>query len=93
MGGLERIHVFFVGHVQGVGYRRFVKQQAVRLGLTGWVKNLHDGRVESIVEGYSERLEKLIQKCRVGPSLSTVNDILVTVEPFTGEFSGFKIRY
>ena len=58
-----------------------------------FLDNLAKAAYESIVEGYSERLEKLIQKCRVGPSLSTVNDILVTVEPFTGEFSGFKIRY
>ena len=93
MDGLERIHVYFVGHVQGVGYRRFVKQQAIRLGLTGWVKNLPDGRVEAIIEGYSDGLKTLVQKCRIGPSLSKVTDILVTVEPFTGEFSGFKVRY
>lgn len=93
MGSLQRIHVYFSGYVQGVGYRRFVKQQATRLGLTGWVKNLPDGRVESIIEGYTENISNLIQKCKRGPSLSKVNNIMVIAEPFTDEFSGFKIRY
>jgi len=93
MGSLQRIHVFFSGHVQGVGYRRFVKRQATRLGLTGWVKNLPDGRVESIIEGYTKDIDIFIQKCNRGPSLSKVKNIMVTAEPFTGEFSGFKIRY
>ena len=93
MGSLQRVHVYFSGHVQGVGYRRFVKRHATRIGLTGWVKNLPEGRVEAIIEGYVKDIDNLIRKSRRGSSLSQVNDIIVTIEPFTGEFSGFKIRY
>jgi len=93
MGRLQRVHVHFSGHVQGVGYRNFVRRQAIRLELTGWIKNLPDGRVESVIEGYMDNIDILIQKCRRGPSLSKVNNVNIIREPFTGEFSNFEIRY
>ena len=58
----ERVHVFYSGRVQGVGFRYTVEKLALDLELTGWVKNLPDGRVEMMAEGPRERIENLIYK-------------------------------
>lgn len=55
-----RKHIFFYGRVQGVGFRYYAVQKANQLGLTGWVKNLHDGSVEMEVEGQEELIDQLI---------------------------------
>lgn len=55
-----RKHIFFYGHVQGVGFRYYAVQKANQLGLTGWVKNLYDGSVEMEVEGQEELIDQLI---------------------------------
>lgn len=70
-------NVFITGFVQGVGFRRFVKKQAVKLGLTGWVKNLPDNRVEALFSGSQENIGKIISICRKGPFLSEVKDVEV----------------
>ncbi|OGZ35068.1 MAG: hypothetical protein A2815_01130 [Candidatus Portnoybacteria bacterium RIFCSPHIGHO2_01_FULL_40_12b] len=70
-------NVFITGFVQGVGFRRFVKKQAVKLGLTGWVKNLPDNRVEALFSGSQETIEKIISICKKGPFLSEVKDVEV----------------
>ena len=54
-------HVFISGFVQGVGFRQFVKRSAIKLGLTGWVKNLSDNRVEAVFAGTKEQIEKTIE--------------------------------
>ena len=55
-----RKHIIFYGRVQGVGFRYYAVQKANQLGLTGWVKNLYDGRVEMEVEGQEELIDQLI---------------------------------
>ncbi len=65
---------------------------SVRLGLTGWVRNLSDGRVESVFEGEEEAVNALLDFCRRGPRGAVVEDVVVSWEPFKGEFSGFSIR-
>ncbi|MGH7784100.1 MAG: acylphosphatase, partial [Candidatus Binatia bacterium] len=55
-----RVHLRIEGRVQGVYFRASTVQQALRLGVTGWVMNCHDGSVEIIAEGLSEKLEELI---------------------------------
>ena len=71
------VQIFISGFVQGVGYRQFVKRTAKKIGLTGWVKNLTDGRVEAIFQGDKAKLEKIITFCKKGPFLSEVKDIEV----------------
>jgi acylphosphatase len=56
---MEQAHVIYSGAVQGVGFRFSVQRYAINLGLKGWVRNLHDGRVEILAEGPKEKLEKL----------------------------------
>ncbi len=72
-----RAHVMIRGRVQGVGFRAFAQSQAVRRGLSGWVKNLPDGRVETEVEGARTLVDAFIQALTHGPSLAHVQDVLV----------------
>jgi acylphosphatase len=89
---ISRAHIFIEGRVQGVFYRSFTQNQALRLGITGWVRNLHDGRVEAVFEGQRELVEQAILSCKGGPPGSRVTDLDVTWETPSGE-KGFEIRY
>ncbi len=90
---LKRAHIFVSGLVQGVCYRWFTEEKANKLGLTGWVKNLWDGRVEVVVEGEEEKIKELIKELRKGPRLARVENLEINWEPYTGEFKDFRIRY
>lgn len=59
---MVRKHIYFSGTVQGVGFRYRVKQYAMELGLTGWVANLWDGRVEMEVQGEEKLIMALVQR-------------------------------
>ncbi len=69
------LYLLISGYVQKVGYRQFVKKEAIKLGLKGWVKNLPDKKVEVLAVGSKEDLESLIEQCRKGPFLSVVKNI------------------
>lgn len=88
-----RIHLHISGRVQGVSYRSFAVREARSLGLTGWVRNLPDRRVELVAEGAEASLDELVSRCRDGPSLAIVRGIDIQREPPTGEHSTFIIRY
>ncbi|MGD2201659.1 MAG: acylphosphatase [Candidatus Bathyarchaeota archaeon] len=88
-----RVHLLISGRVQGVYYRKNARQEALRLGLTGWVKNLPDRRVEAVIEGEEDRVEEFIQWCRKGPPLAIVRDLKIEHQPATGSIDGFTIRY
>ena len=86
-------HIFITGFVQGVGYRRFVRHHARKLGLTGWIKNIPDNRVEAIFQGPKNGTEKLISICERGPFLSEVKDVQVSFEDGQEIYSSFDIIY
>ncbi len=71
----KAVHIFVHGHVQGVFYRANTQKIAQDLGLSGWVKNCHDGAVEIHAEGNRDKLEELIEWCRHGPALASVSNI------------------
>ncbi|AWR97767.1 acylphosphatase [Acidianus sulfidivorans JP7] len=87
---LKRLEARIYGKVQGVGFRRFVQIHAVRLGITGYAKNLSDGSVEVIAEGYEESLNKLLEFLRKGPPLSSVEKVDYNFKEYKGEFSSFE---
>jgi acylphosphatase len=87
-----RAHLFIEGRVQGVFYRSFTHEQAVGLGLDGWVRNLHDGRVEAVFEGPKELVEQVIAACQKGPPGARVSHMDISWEPPAGE-KGFEVRY
>lgn len=88
-----RAHLFIKGRVQGVFYRAYTRNVAVKLGLSGWVKNLYDGSVEAVFEGDKELIGQAIEHCRVGPSGAYVDDIEVAWEEYSGRGKGFEVRY
>jgi len=88
-----RAHVIISGRVQGVFFRSETQDEAVRQNVTGWVRNLPDGRVEAIFEGEKDRVETLIEFCRGGPPGARVTEVEVKWGNYTGEFKSFSIRY
>ena len=86
-----RGHVFISGRVQGVSFRYAALRQAVRVGVTGWVRNLTDGRVEIVCEGGAEGVRQMVDWCNAGPPGALIEDVEVAWEYPTGEFPSFEI--
>lgn len=86
-----RVQIFVCGHVQGVGFRAFAARTAARLGLSGGVRNLDDGRVELDVEGKRSVIEALIRELRIGPPAAHVTKIETEWSAATGRYSDFSI--
>jgi acylphosphatase len=85
-------HVTVTGRVQGVFFRAWTKQQADELGVTGWVRNCPDGRVDAHVEGEDSAVQRLIDQLRRGPPAAQVEDVHVwDVETF--DFDDFEVRH
>lgn len=88
----KRVHLYVSGRVQGVFFRAHTRDLARSLGLSGFVRNLPDGRVEIVAEGEEEALRKLITFAHQGPPLAQVTSVEEHWEEPTGQFSGFSIR-
>lgn len=88
-----RAHIFISGRVQGVFFRDHTQRWASSLGLTGWVRNLYDGRVEAVMEGEKEKIEGLIAELKRGPPMADVTNVEFNWEDFKGEFDGFRITW
>ena len=86
-----RVRVFVSGRVQGVGYRYSTVNEAQRLGVNGWVRNLPDGRVEAVFEGSRKLVEEIIRWCHKGPTAAVVKDVAVEYEELEG-LQGFETR-
>jgi len=88
-----RAHVIVSGRVQGVFFRARTMQEALRQGVRGWVRNINDGRVESVFEGEENAVDAMIDFCQKGPTGAVVLGVDVKWEPFRSEFNDFKIRH
>lgn len=88
----SRVHLLISGRVQGVAFRHSTKDEADRLGLVGWVRNLDDGRVEALGEGPRETLEQFVAWCHRGPRSARVTGVAVTWSDPTGEHASFAVR-
>lgn len=88
----ERIarRLLVAGRVQGVGYRESMRVAAESLGVSGWVRNLRDGRVEAVVSASPEALAAIIAWAHHGPSSAKVDR--VDVEPVAGNYASFECR-
>lgn len=91
MGAMQRVLVS--GRVQQVGYRDYMVREAKKLGVTGWVRNLSDGRVEMLADGDNAAVEAFLEVCRKGPQLARVVDVVAfpvedrAVKGFTKRFT------
>ena len=90
--GNVSVHILVRGLVQGVGYRWFVRAEANRLGLTGTVANMPDGRVEVIAEGKRADVDDLIRALKRGNGYSRVEKIETDFGSVTGKYNGFQIK-
>jgi acylphosphatase len=88
---MARVHVWVSGRVQGVCFRDFAERWGSMLGLTGWVRNLWDRRIEIVAEGDRAGLEQLLEHLRIGPPSARVEGLEVRWEEPSGEFSNFRI--
>ncbi|HWL65343.1 MAG TPA: acylphosphatase [Actinomycetota bacterium] len=86
-----RVHVFVNGDVQGLGFRQAIADKANEQGVTGWVRNLRDGRVEAVLEGPRDEVYRVVGLCRAGPKGARVDNVQVDREPPRNEKS-FKIK-
>jgi acylphosphatase len=85
-------HVSVTGRVQGVFFRAWIRDQANELGVTGWVRNCPDGRVDMHIEGEEAAVQRLIERLHRGPPAARVEDVhLWNVELF--DFENFEVRH
>lgn len=85
------VHLVVVGRVQGVAFRVRAVDEATRLGVTGWVRNRHDGTVEARAEGTPEAVQAFVAWCHRGPPAARVEEVRVTAVPPTGLDRGFEL--
>lgn len=82
-----------LGKVQGVFFRAFAKQEAGKLGVTGWVMNRSDGAVEVVVQGSENNIEQFVRACKRGSLAATVSGLKIEWEPVEEEYKQFDVRY
>ncbi len=91
---MARMHLLIEGRVQGVWFRATTRDEAERIGVVGWVRNLPDGRVEVLAEGTPEQLDELLEFCRRGPKHAVVTHVEVERLPAEGDLGDrFRVTY
>lgn len=88
----KSIRIYISGTVQGVFFRGFIKENAEKLGLRGFVRNLEDGRVEVFIEGNIDEVKKMMEICKKGPKHSEIKKTEIKEERFQ-DLKGFKILH
>ena len=88
----KSVRLYIRGVVQGVLFRSFLKENAEKLDVRGFTRNLEDGRVEVFLEGDSDKVNEMVELCRKGPKHAQIRDIEVVPEKFQG-LKGFKILH
>jgi acylphosphatase len=89
----KRVHVYYSGRVQGVGFRYSVREVACGFEVAGFVRNLNDGRVELLAEGEEEELKGFLEAIRASHLGSYIRQCDVIWQDATREFKGFEIRF
>lgn len=89
---VARARVRILGRVQGVAFRYSTLQQAERLGVAGWVRNLDDGSVEAVFEGRPAAVERMVAWCHEGPPSARVREVRATWDEPPEGLSGFQAR-
>lgn len=87
-----RVHVWVQGRVQAVGFRAFVQQNALQIGVTGWVRNSGYDTVEAVAEGPQGQIDSFLQMIKRGPTISRIDESREEWEQATGEFEAFQVK-
>jgi len=93
MSDLVSLRAVVYGLVQGIFFRAFVSRRARELELTGYVRNLPERMVEVQAEGERDKLEKLIISLQAGPPGARVEKVITVWSKYTGDYTGFSVRY
>ena len=88
----KRLEIVVSGRVQGVWFRASTREEALRLGLRGWVRNLPDGRVEAVFEGAVPALEQMLAWCKTGPRGARVERADARWAEPADDLDGFSVR-
>ena len=81
---IKIVHIFITGKVQGVSYRWWFQSEGEKKELKGWVRNRTSNRVEAEISGLEKNLNEMIKKCKEGPPLAEVDDVIVNcIDDFT----------
>ena len=89
----QQVHVLYSGRVQGVGFRMAVEEAAQQFGVTGWGKNLRDGRVEVVAEAPEAGLKRFLEAVRTGAMKNFINQAEASWGNASEAFTRFEIRY
>ena len=90
---MKQAYVRITGVVHGVGFRQFIKKNAQKKNITGWVKNLSDGSVAALFSGETETITDMITLCKKGPFLSEVDNVVITWEESENPPLSFEIQH
>lgn len=93
MADKARVQVLIEGRVQGVFFRAATRDEAQARGLTGWVRNRADGRVEAVFEGDRPVLDNMLVWCRKGPTHAYVDHVDIDWQPYQGDLVDFRVVY
>ena len=88
----KSVRLYIQGTVQGVFFRNFIKENAEKDDVRGFVRNLEDGRIEIFLEGNSDDVNKMIELCNKGPHHAQIKNVEVKPEKFQG-FKNFKVLH
>ncbi|MDP8230835.1 MAG: acylphosphatase [Candidatus Gorgyraea atricola] len=86
----KRLHIFYSGQVQGVGFRYTARRVASNLGLVGWARNLSDGKVEVVCEGEEGKIKRFLDEVTTD---FHIKDTQISWQEPTQEFNRFEIRF
>ncbi len=88
----KSVRLYIRGVVQGVFFRAFLKENAEKLDVRGFTRNLDDGRVEVFLEGDPDKVNQMIELCRKGPKYSKIEHVEIIPEKFQ-DLKGFKVLH
>ncbi len=88
----KSVRLYITGTVQGIFFRIFVKENAERYNVKGFVRNLEDGRIEVFLEGNAEDVNKMIELCKKGPRHAQIKKVDIKPERFQ-DFKVFKVLH
>lgn len=89
----SEVHCYISGKVQGVGYRDFAQRTAQKYKIMGWIRNLSDGRVELLAQGYPDDLKQFTKELHSGSVLAKVDSVNAEWRTITKRFDDFTVTY